>query len=164
MKALWKTLFALLLIILILQVAILNLLTYHVCPRFCEFMMNKLLSGVDPQVLSQLPQVVLGANALTQLVVPAAQALHQEAVLESDHRRKTTSDLLKIISKLDPKDIPDLLETIQRQEYEGVVNILDSVFTGYSRIMDTAFEGMVAVEIAGRAPPENLSVTTKLGA
>jgi hypothetical protein len=126
--------------------------------------MNKLLSDVDPQVLAQLPQVVVGANVFTEFLVPAIRALHQEAALESAHRRQMNTKLIEIISKLDPKDIPDLLLTIQRQEYEGVTNLLYSIFTGYAQIMDTAFEGMVAVEIANRAPPENLSVRSTLGA
>lgn len=118
---------------------------------------------LSKRLLSQLPtdtQVVL--YYLDTEVLPALRVIGNDIGKQAGHNRKLQQRLMgvvEIIAESNPDRAADLLETIQRQEYQGATDIINSIFNGYVNLgnmvvggMAVGFEGEAKVIEARREP------------
>ena len=157
MLKLWKLLFKILVTVLVLQVFITKLLIFKICQRIPGSSM------FDPKLITKLtPEGQLAVQAFETYVVPAVKDINKQCKVQDEHFRNQQRGILEVIkevTKVDAQRGAQLLETLQRQDYEGVNKILNSVFSGYVALIDSLGNQAYRIACLERAKSENIKVS-----
>jgi hypothetical protein len=94
-----------------------------------------------------------------EVLIPAIKDINQQGKDQAAHQREINRRVLDLMDRVPDSEIADLLKTLQRQNDEGVVRIVDSIAGLYEDVIDSMFNGMVNATLAEKIEASNVRLS-----